>query len=186
GEPWMRANACNRLAVVGDASGVVQRLERPQEIARLGERRSRRKIEPTQHARVAYAPVRQLDRGRREIRFDDLGRRLRGERRMLAFGPKAVAHAGGDAPGAATPLVCGSSRDANGLESTHARRWIEPRAASESRIDDDAHAFDREAGFGDVGGEHDLALARRARANGCVLVVARELPVKRRHAYAAR
>src|SRR5690606_7426161 len=74
--------------------------------------------------------------------------------------------------------------DPPGLEPAHARSRIEDARADEARIDDDADAFDREARLGDVGREHDLALAGRARRERGVLRRGVEIAVERHDPHA--
>ena len=56
------------------------------------------------------------------------------------------------------------------MQTTHARRGIEYRAPLQAGVDHDVDAIDGEAGFGDVRGQHDLALPRGRRRNGTLLL----------------
>ena len=93
-----------------------------------------------------------------------------GKRSVLGFRPQPVAHARTETSRAPASLIGGRARDAHRLQAAHSRRRIEARAAREPGIDDDAHALDRQTGFGDVGREHDLAVLRVAGAQRCVLL----------------
>ena len=55
----------------------------------------------------------------------------------------------------------------------------ETRASFLAAIDHDAHAFDRETGLGDVGGEHDLAFATAAGLDRRVLLLHGQLAEQR-------
>ena len=109
-----------------------------------------------------------------------------GERCVLAFGPQSITHACFEAAGAAAALIGRGARNAHRLQSAHAGRRIEARATRKPGVDDDAHAFDREARLGDIRGEDDLAFARSGRTDRRVLIIAREFAVERRNAYALR
>ncbi len=108
---------------------------------------------------------------------------MRGQRVVLGFAPKPVAHARFQAARAAAALLGGGAGDAQGLEPAHAASGIEARTPSQARIDDHAHAFDRETRLRDVRREHDLALARRAWPKGLILELRSELAVERKHAH---
>ena len=124
---------------------------------------------------------RQLERERREVGVQDLGRREGQQAALLLLGPQAIADAGLEAAGAAAALVGGGLADAHGLEPRHARARREARHAHQAGVDHDAHAFDGEAGFGDRGRQHDLAPAGGRGGNGAILVGGREVAVERRH-----
>ena len=66
---------------------------------------------------------------------------------------------------------------------THARGGIELCVAAQTGIDDHANALDRQAGFRNAGGEHDLALSRGHRGQGGILRRALQLPVQRQYAH---
>ncbi len=122
-------------------------------------------------ARIGYTPIRQLQCQWREIGADDFWRCLRWQGGMLDLTPQSITHAGLYSSGTTATLVGRSARDAAQFQAAHAGRRIEPRAPFLAAIDDDAHAFDREAGLGDIGREHDLAFATAARLDRCVLLV---------------
>ena len=123
--------------------------------------------------RIETAPAGEFECERREIGLEDLRRRLRQQRRVLRLAPQSVADAGCRAPCATAALVGRRARDAHGLEPAHPGRRIEALASLEPGVDHDAHAVDREARLGDVGGEHDLAAATRVRSQRRILVLGR-------------
>jgi hypothetical protein len=176
----MRGEALHRAAVRGDVTGRIQRAEPAQQIARTGERRRGRRVEPPQSFRVR-APHREIERQRREIRDADFRRGVRGQSALGAFAPQPIADAGRGSARTARALRGGRARDARHFESVHAARRVEQAAPLESGVDHDAYAVDRETRLRDVRGEHDLAAAR---ARGCdrrVLVAGRELSIQRQH-----
>ncbi len=165
-EPRMRAHSRKRAAVSRDAIVGVDRLQAPQQIARLREMRGRRRVEPAQGARIGGAPDAELERERREVRVQDLGFGPRVQRELRALRPEAVANARRQAAGAAAALIRRGLRYFRGDEPAHPGCRIEFSIAAQARVDDDPHALDREAGLGDRGREHDFAhdpaSARRA------------------------
>jgi hypothetical protein len=106
--------------------------ERPkldQELARLRERGGGRLVQPPQRSRVGNAPGCELECHRREIRLEDLGRRMRHQVMVLVLGPQPIADPRGDAARTTTTLIGGRLRDADGFEPSHARAWRESRDA---------------------------------------------------------
>src|SRR5690606_38264061 len=111
----------------------------------------------------------------------DLRRRVRGEAAVGALAPQSIADAWRRAARAARALLGRRARDALCLEPAHSRDGIEYAAPLEPGVDDDAHAVDRQARFGDVRGEHDFAApVARGRERG-VLLSGRELAVERQN-----
>ena len=88
---------------------------------------------------------------------------------MLRLRPQPIAHARLQAPGATGALGSGGSGDALGVEAGHAAGRVEARYPRQAGIDDHTHAVNGQAGLGDVGGQHHLALAGRRRLNGGTL-----------------
>ena len=164
------------------APGAIDRLELVQQVARLGEGRRGRRIEPAQPAGVGGPPAGELERERREIRARDFRGREGCERCLSTFGPEPIAHAGGEPAGAAAALVCGRLRDLPGDQAAHAGGRIEGRIAAQPRIDHDPDALDGEARLGDAGREHDLALPARGRAQRRILLLRAQLAVQRQDA----
>ena len=78
----------------------------------------------------------------------------------VALGPQPVADPGAQAAGAAAALIGRGLRDLSGHQPAHARGGIELGITPQSRVDHDANALDGQAGLGDAGRQHDLALAR--------------------------
>ena len=99
----------------------------------------------------------------REVGFEDFRRVMRRQRRVAASSHRRMA----------TPGACRAARPARwvdrgpagalGDQSGEAGAAIVARAAGEAAVDDDADVLERDAGLGDAGREHELALARRRR-----------------------
>ncbi len=159
-EPRMRGQRLHRAAVRRDAAACVERAEANEQIARAGQRRGRRRVEPAQLF-GGCAPCGEIERERHEVGDRDLRRRVRREAAVRALAPEPVANAGCRSAGAARALLGRGARDALRLEPAHAGGGIEEAAPLEPSVDDDAHAVDRQARLGDVGREHDLAAAAR-------------------------
>ena len=83
-------------------------------------------------------------------------------------------------PGAAAALLGRGLRHPHRLEPRHAARRVETRHAHQAAIDDDADAFDGQAGLGDRGRQHHLAPARRRRPERRVLRRLRQIAIERR------
>ena len=149
-----------------------------EQVARAGQRRGRRRVEPAQLL-GGRAPRGEIERERHQVRDRDLRRRVRGEAAVRALAPQPIADAGRRAARAARALLGRGARDALRLEPAHAGDGIEDAAPLEPRVDDDAHAVDRQARLGDVRREHDLAAARARRRERRVLLAGRELAVER-------
>ncbi len=86
-EPRMRRQPCELAAVRGDPPRLVERPEPLQQIARALQHRHRRRIQPRQRGGVGRAPLGEVERERREVGFEDLGRRLRGEAALRTLAP---------------------------------------------------------------------------------------------------
>src|SRR5438105_3065042 len=91
--------------VRSDAAAMIERSEALQQIARTGQHRCRRWIEPAKLVGIACTPVRKLKCERNEIGGDDFGRRERCKTSMRALAPSPVAHACFEAPRPALSLV---------------------------------------------------------------------------------
>ena len=114
-----------------------------------------------------------------EVGAEDFGRVEGFERGGLAFVPQADGDAGAGAAGAAAALVGAGAGDAAGFERGEAGAGLVDRDAAEAAVDDDADAIDGERGFGDGGGEDDLAAAGLGGADGAILLGWGELAVER-------
>ncbi len=97
---------------------------------------------------------------------------------MRAFAPRAIAHAGLQATRSTLPLIGRRARNALCFEAAHPSCRVKHRSTNKARVDDNANAFDRQAGFSDVGGQHDLAHPGGRGYQGGVLGIAREIPEK--------
>ena len=180
------SRGCAASACIARPCGVMRplRVERaePQQAGRARRRASRRAARRASAARRRPCPRR---RGRARAapsrRRRSPASRIRGEAAVGALAPQPIADAGRRAAGAARALLGRRARDALRLEPAHAADGIEHAAPLEPRIDDDAHAVDREARLGDVRREHDLAPARACRRERRVLLARRELAVQRQH-----
>ena len=162
-EPRVQRQPGERPSVGGDPPARIQRAQIAQQCLRLGQCAGagggvRKARSP------ARAPLRQIERQPGQVRGLDLGRRIGGQRALLAPGPEPVAHPRGVRPArprrcvaSARSPVSVTSRDMPEPGSNRARRAGPP--STTTRI-----AVDRQRGFGDGGGEHDLADADPARA----------------------
>ena len=159
----------------------IDRAELAQQRPRLGQRAGRRRIEEGERAGIARAPLREIEQHAGQIGGEDFRPRVGLERRGLRLVPQPVADAGLGAAGAAAALVGGGARHPHGLEPRQADVRLVARHAREPAVDHDAHALDGERGFGDRGGEHDLAPAGRRRRDGAVLGLRVERAVERHH-----
>ncbi len=97
---------------------------------------------------------------------------------MRGFGPQAVTYPGPS--GLARPPV-GRRVFADGyrLRARKVRFRIKPRSAASAAVHHDFDAFDGQAGFGNGGGQHHFAFARRVGHNGPVLFLLGQLAVQR-------
>jgi hypothetical protein len=181
GEPRVRAEAGHAPAVRREVAVGGERAELAQQLAGLGERRRGRRIEQPERGRIGHAPGGEVERERREVGLEDLGRRGRLEAALVLQAPQPQAQARPEPAGAAAALVGGGTRDARGDEAAHAGERLEARTAREARVHDDAHALDGERGLGDRGGEHHLAPARRRGRERRVLLGGRQVAEQRVH-----
>ena len=186
GQSRMGSQPCQRTTVRRDPAVRIDRIERAQQVARLRERCSRRRIEPAQAAWIDDTPLGQVERDRREIRFENLRRGVRGQRSVLTLRPQAIAHARAETAGTAASLIGGRARDPHSLQAAHSSCRIEARATCESGIDDDANAFDRQTGLRDVGGEYDFAVLRVAGSQRRVLFDCGQIAEERQHGHWSR
>ena len=161
-------SAIARPASVTRAVGV-EGPEVDEQLAGLGQRRGRRRVEerqvvgggaPQRPARGPARPGRRLDLGRGE--GPPVG--------VLALGPQPVGDARRGAPGPPGPLVGRGPRVRPGVQPGQPAAGVVAGAAHLAAVDHDPHAVDGEAGLGDVGGQHDPATARRRRREGQVLL----------------
>ncbi len=119
----------------------------------------RRRVEPGQLIRLLTAPLQQLDPQRGEIAVHNFRLALRGGARRLLFGDQMQADAGHQTPGAAGALRHRRLADALGQQARDAAARVELRGALQRAVHHQSDAFDGEAGFGDIGGEHHFAAA---------------------------
>ena len=94
---------------------------------------------------------------------------MRHEGALLGLRPQADAGPGPEAAGAAPPLFGGRDGNRPGHQPLHAGTRIEGRDPFQSAVDHHGHAFDGQAGFGDIGRQHDFSRIRRRRRDGTVL-----------------
>src|SRR5690606_12568497 len=135
---------------------------------------------------IAYAPIRELERERREIGFHDFGRRVCRKHRVLGFAPKPITHARFQSACAARALLGGGARDARGLEPAHAASGVEACTPSQARCKYDLYPLGLEARARDVRCEHEFASSRCARSQRFVLKLRPELAEKRKPAHVRR
>jgi len=96
---------------------------------------------------------------------------------VFAFGPEAQANAGGGAAGATGALVGAGASDFFDEQSVDAALWVVPGDSSETGINHEPDAVNRQRSFGDVGGDDDFGL--RITGDGGVLVVRWQIAVER-------
>ncbi len=175
GQTWMRAEREHPPAQCGDRSAV-ERAQALQQLARGGERSRRRCVD---EAQVGVAPRGQFQCEAGEFDLCDFRAALRLQ--ALRFRPQPVRPSLRDAAGAAGALVGRGLRDVDHVQAREATVGVVARLAREPGVDHHAHAGERHAGFGDVGGEHDAAAAVRIRLQHAALLFDGELAVQGEH-----
>ena len=113
-------------------------------------------------------PAQQLQGEAGEVGLQDLGGDMRCKLVLLLLGPEAITSAGLQSTSSPGPLGCRSGRDFHGVESAHTGTRIKAGFPGEAGIDDNIHAINSQAGFGNVGGENDLTTLGRW-INRCLL-----------------
>ncbi|MNH14563.1 hypothetical protein D3C79_741570 [compost metagenome] len=111
---------------------------------------------------------------------------LLGESLLPFAAPQPVTDAGTEAAGAAGPLGGGGLGNLTGLQSGDAALQIEAGTAFQAAVDDDRHAFNGEGGLSHIGGEHQLATARRRWLYGGLLGRHVQAAIERREAHIIR
>ncbi len=144
----------------GHAVGV-ERAQPHQQPPGLVQGAGRGRVEERQVAGVG-APHRQLQRQPGEVGLADLRLPVAPAGRVLDLGPQPHRHARSEAPGPPRPLVGRRARGGDRLQPGEAGGGVEQRRPGQPGVDHDAHPLDRQAGLGDVGGQHHLAAARQA------------------------
>ncbi len=104
---------------------------------------------------------------------------------MLILRPQPIAGARLQPPRAPGTLGRRSTRNTPGFQTGHATAGIEPRHPRQPGIDHHPHALDGQAGLGNVGRQHHLALTRRRRLDGGALGGQLQLAVQRTEHYLA-
>ena len=104
---------------------------------------------------------------------------MRGERRLRPLRPEPVAVPVAQSAGAAAALIGRRLRHLARDQPAHAGRRIEFRIAPQAQVDDDANAFDGQAGFGDARRQHDFSRAGGRRPERRILLGRREIAVQR-------
>ncbi len=159
-QPRRERQPRDRLAVRCRASIRIERVERRQPRPRLLHRSLGRRVEPAQLPRIRHAPQPAIERQRRQIGLEDLGRVETREPRSRGFLPQPVSGARPLAGGAARALRHRRLARALGDEPRHPSRTIVAWTPREPRIDHDRYAVERQAGLGDRRRQHDLAPPR--------------------------
>ena len=164
----------------GDAALFIQRIQFHQQITRLRERSSRRRIEPGETHCILHAPCRKFERQRYEIGAANFRNRLWNQAALRGLAPQPVANAGRGAAGAAGALLGRGARNTLGYETRQAALRIELRHTRVAAVHHHAYAIDGQTGFGDGRGQHHLAPSRcTAGANGAFLLFPRQIAVQR-------
>ena len=157
------------MALGGDPAVGIERAKFVQQVFGFLQRRRGRRIEEREAARVADAPLREIEHQRRQVGGKDLRLGKGCERCGLRLIPQPVAHAGLGAAGAAAALVDRSARGAHGFEPCERNIRLIARHPRHAGIHDDTNAFNGQRRLGDRGREHHLALALGRRRDGAVL-----------------
>ena len=178
-ETRMHSQFSEDAAVRGDAPRCVDGFELLQQLARLGKRCRGRRVEPGEAVGIRRAPAGQFQRERRKICVQNFRRRLRVQGGMRAFRPKPVTISRAQTAGASPTLIRCCLRHFSRHQPTHSRGGIEFGIAPKTSVNNDANAFNGEAGLGNAGGEHDFALARRRRRECRILFGTFKLTVQR-------
>ena len=163
-KPRMQRQGGEVLSMRGDAPRGIKRAQIVQERLRLGQNTG---VGRGQERQISRPPERQFQRKGGQIGGLDLGRGERGERALFAARPQAVAAARGHPPCPAPALFGLGPCHPFGDQPRHARGGVEPRPARAAAIDDHADVGDGQRGFGDGGGQNDLALG--CGGKGCAL-----------------
>ena len=98
---------------------------------------------------------------------------------MRRLRPQAIADAGLQTAGAAAALLGRGLADLHRRQTGHAAARVETRNPHQAAVHHDADALDGQAGLGDGGRQHDLALAGRGGGDGAVLRVGRQVAIER-------
>ncbi len=120
------------------------------------------------------APCRQLQHQPGQVDLADLGRPVARPGAVVDLAPQAVGDAGLGASRPPCSLIGRVPADRHGRQTGHAGADVEAGRPGQAAVDDDSHAFDRQRGLGDVGGQHDPPPPGRRRGEGKVLVGRRQ------------
>ena len=167
-------------ALFRNRAGLVERSEFAQKFRCLCDFCRRRNIEPRHGADCirAHAPFCQLKNERDKVCFENFGSVEWRHARLFLRAPKTVAYSGGGSSGASAALIRGRKRDTDRFQASHSVARREFRYAHESAVNHNPYALNREARFGDGGGEDDFAVFRIG-FNCGVLFLLRQIAVKR-------
>ena len=135
------------------------------------------RFEPAKFAEVFDADGFEGEDDFGKIKAFDFGNFLLRPMAVFFAGPEAHADARSRTAGAASALVGGSLADFFDQESVDAAIRVVARNTSEAAVDDATDAVDGEGSLGDVGRDDHFAFV--VASNGGVLIVGRQLAVKR-------
>ncbi len=169
GEARRQRQGAHGLAFRRDPRFAVERAKPLEQFHRLVPCRLGRQVEKGQACRIADAPGGEVKRKARKIGLEDLRRVVCRQRRRLLLAPKAYGDARRGASRATGALGDCRAGGPHCLESRQARARLVDRHALQTAVDDDAHAVDRQRGFGDRGRQHHLALALGRRPDRGIL-----------------
>ena len=164
------------LAKGSQASGAIEGAKQMQQRSRPGQMPGRGRIEPGKLGHVGRSPPRQIEDERGEIGTANLRWGERKQRPLGAFGPQPVADPGSEAPGATGTLGGAGAGNTNRLQGSHAASGVKTGPPLQTGVDHHRHSVDGQAGFGDIGGQHDLA--PRSGQNRPLLVGKREVAIE--------
>ena len=157
-----------------DASRLVHGAQQLQQPRRLRQVRGRRRCEPREPLRVAFAPRRGVQHRIGQIGLQDLRDARRRHPGLGAGAPEPVADARRHAPGPPAPLVGHVAADPHRLQAAQRVLRVEDQPPAEAAVHHDPHPFDGERSLGDRRRQHDLAASGGARRNGRPLLLRRQ------------
>ena len=180
GQAWRQRDFRQPHPMFRQSAIGLQRTQPAQHLARLGHRASGRRVQQRQSLDRPRAPSRQIQRKAGQVRLLDFGPLVRDQPPRLLLVPEAIADARRRAPRPPAPLFGRGPADLDRRQPRQAAGRFETRHARQAAIDHHPHALDGQTGFGNRGGQHQLAPSRRRRFDGAVLLGAVQPAVKRR------
>ena len=179
GQPWMHRQGGHLPAVFGNTGMVIQGAEGAEKFAGAFECTPGRRIEPFKFARIVHAPQRKFQGRTGQVGLQNFRPVCRCQRVMCSPGPQAQADTRPEASGASPPLFGRRLGYRDGDQAGQAAAQFKSRYPLQPAVHHHPDALDGQAGFGNGGGQHDLAFAGGCRRNGLVLGAAGQVAEKR-------